>query len=178
MTCFTRSSVPPEEVPPIYERYLTGLSDDRVGMVLQAQVTELERLCKELTESGAMFRYAEGKWTIKEVIGHLLDTERVFAYRLLRISRGDVTELHGFDDTAYVLQGRFNQRSAESLLSEFRLQRASTLALVNGIPDAAWPRMGTANGFRVSARALVLIILGHTAHHFGLLRDRYGLPAA
>jgi hypothetical protein len=124
-----------------------------------------------------MFRYAEGKWTIKEVIGHLLNTERVFAYRLLRISRGDVTELPGCDETIYTAEGRFNLRSVEELVSEFKLQRSSTLALVNGIPASAWPRVGTANGFRTSARALVYIILGHTAHHGRVLRERYRLPA-
>ena len=120
---------------------------------------------------------SQGKWTIKEVIGHLLDSERVFAYRLLRISRGDATELPGFDETTYAPEGQFNQRSLSALVSEFQLQRASTFALVNGIPLAAWPRMGTANGFQTSARALVYVILGHTVHHFGLLRERYGLPA-
>jgi hypothetical protein len=120
---------------------------------------------------------AEGKWTIKEVIGHLLDTERVFAYRLLRISRGDATELPGFDENSYVPEGHFNRRGIAGLVSEFRLQRASTLALVNGIPPSAWTRHGTANGFRTSARALVYVILGHTAHHFEILRRRYHLSA-
>ena len=80
------------------------------------QARELEALCAGLSESGAMFRYAEGKWTVKEVIGHLLDTERVFGYRLLRISRGDVTELPGFDETTYVPEGQFDQRSVEELV--------------------------------------------------------------
>jgi hypothetical protein len=93
-----------------------------------------------------------------------------------RISRGDATELPGFDETTYAPEGQFNLRSVGALVSEFTLQRASTLALVRGIPQAAWPRVGTANGFRTSARAIVYIILGHTAHHFGLLRERYGLP--
>jgi hypothetical protein len=148
-----------------------------VGGHLQAQASELEALCAGLSESGAMFRYAEGKWTVKEVIGHLLDTERVLAYRLLRISRGDVTAMPGFDETTYAPEGQFNQRTVDELVSEFKLQRASTLALVNGIPPAAWPRVGTANGFRTSARALVYIILGRTAHHYRVLRERYRLPA-
>ena len=177
MTTLTLSAVPAEEAAPFYEDFLAAFPDGRVGIHLQAQVVELEELCAGLTESGAMFRYDEGKWTIKEVIGHLLDTERVFAYRLLRISRGDVTELPGFDETTYASQGRFSLRSVEELVSEFKLQRASTLALVNGIPPAAWPRIGTANGFRTSARALVYIILGHTAHHYRVLRERYRLPA-
>ena len=177
MAMLTLSSVPAEEAAPFYKDFLAAFPDGRVGFHLQAQVAELEELCAGLTESGAMFRYAEGKWTIKEVIGHLLDTERVFAYRLLRISRGDVTELPGFDETTYAAEGQFNLRSVEELVSEFKLQRASTLALVNGIPPAAWPRVGTANGFRTSPRALVYIILGHTAHHCRVFRERYRLPA-
>jgi hypothetical protein len=177
MGMLTLPQVPPEEAAPFYQDFLAAFPDGRVGIHLQTQVVELEELCAGLTESGAMFRYAEGKWTIKEVIGHLLDTERVYAYRLLRISRGDVTELPGFDETTYASQGQFNLRSVEELVSEFTLQRASTLALVNGIPPAAWPRVGTANGFRTSARALVYIILGHTAHHCRVLRERYRLPA-
>ena len=95
----------PEEAAPYYEDFLAAFSDGRVGMHLQTQAVELEALCAGLSESGAMFRYAEGKWTVKEVIGHLLDSERVFAYRLLRISRGDVTELPGFDETTYAPEG-------------------------------------------------------------------------
>jgi hypothetical protein len=176
VTTLTLSAVPAEEAAPFYESFLAAFPDGRVGIHLQAQAVELDRLCAGLTESGAMFRYAEGKWTIKEVIGHLLDTERIFAYRLLRISRGDVTELPGFDETVYAPEGQFNLRGISELVSEFRLQRASTLALVNGIPAAAWPRVGTANGFRTSARAIVYIVLGHTAHHYRLLRERYRLP--
>ena len=173
----TLSSVPAEEAAPYYKEFLAACPDGRVGIRLQAQAVELEELCAGLTESGAMFRYAEGKWTVKELIGHLLDTERVFAYRLLRISRGDVTAMPGFDERSYVPAGQFNLRSVNELVSEFTLQRASTLALVNGIPPAAWPRVGTANGFCTSARALVYITLGHTAHHCRVLRERYRLPA-
>jgi hypothetical protein len=172
----TLSLVPPEEAAPVHHRFLAAFPDGRVGVHLQTQVTELDELCAGLTDSGAMFRYAGDKWTIKEVIGHLLDTERVFAYRLLRIARGDGTELPGFDENVYTPEGQFNVRGIEELLTEFRLQRSSTLALVNGVPLAAWPRTGVANGFRVSARAIVYVILGHTAHHVGLLRERYGLP--
>jgi hypothetical protein len=113
----TLSSVPADEAAPFYQDYLAAFPDGRVGIHLPAQAVELEELCAGLTESGAMFRYAEGKWTIKEVIGHLLDTERVFAYRLLRISRGDVTELPGFDETTYAPEGQFNLRGAEALIS-------------------------------------------------------------
>jgi DinB family protein len=175
MTILTLPRVSPGEAAPFYEDFLAAFPDGQVGAHLRAQAAELDDLCGNLSESDAMFRYAEGKWTIKEVLGHLMDTERVFAYRLLRISRGDVTELPGFDESMYVPAGQFNLRRVDDLVSEFKLQRASTLALVNAIPPAAWPRVGTANGFRTSARALVYIILGHTAHHVRILRERYGL---
>jgi DinB superfamily len=178
MASFTLPQVPSHEAAPFYGEFLAAFPDGRVGAHLQAQLSELDGLCAGLSESGAMLRYAEGKWTIKEVIGHLIDTERVFAYRLLRISRGDTIALSGFDETRYVPEGQFNLRSVNALVSEFRLQRASTIALANGITPAAWTRIGTANGFRTSARALVYIILGHTAHHFRVLTERYRLPVA
>jgi hypothetical protein len=174
----TLPQVPPEEAAPFYGPFLAACPDGRVGVHLRAQASELEALCAGLSESGAMFQYAEGKWTVKEVIGHLLDTERVYAYRLLRISRGDVRAMPGFDERSYVPAGQFNLRSVHELVSEFALQRASTLALANGVPSAAWLHIGTANGFRTSARALVYIILGHTEHHLRLLRERYRLPSA
>jgi hypothetical protein len=172
----TLSQPLPEEAAPVYGPYLAMFPDGRVGVHLQAQTSVLEALCTGLSESGAMFQYAEGKWTIKEVIGHLLDTERVLAYRLLRISRGDVTALPGFDDKSYVPAGQFNLRPVNELVSEFTAQRASTLALANGVPSDSWLHIGTASGFRISARALVYIILGHTDHHLRLLRERYRLP--
>jgi len=175
MTKLMLPQAAPDEAAPFYGEFLSAFPDGRVGMHLEAQASELAGLCTGLSESGAMFQYASGKWTIKEVIGHLLDTERVFAYRLLRISRGDPTELPAFDEKSYVPAGQFNRRGIAELVSEFRLQRASTLALVNGVPPSAWTRQSTANGFRTSARALVYIILGHTAHHLVVLRERYGL---
>jgi len=171
-------NVPAEEAAPFYRDFLAAFPDGHVDSHLRAQVSELEAQCAGLTESRAMFRYAEGKWTIKEVVGHLLDTERVYAYRLLRISRNDSTALAGFDETRYVPEGQFNDRAIRDLVYEFRLQRASTIALANGIPLVAWTRVGTANGFHISARALIHIILGHTAHHVRLLRERYRLPMA
>jgi DinB family protein len=165
----TLSSVPVEEAAPFYKDFLAAFPDGRVGLHLQAQVVELEALCAGLTESEAMFRYDEGKWTTKEVIGHLLDTERVFAYRLLRISRGDVTELPGFDETTYAPEGQFSLRSVDELVLEFKLQRASTLALVNGIPQAAWPRVGTAKWLPYERSGTCL-------HHSGAHRASLSYP--
>ena len=108
MDVLTLAQVPPEEAAPFYGAFLAAFPDGRVGIHLQTQARELEALCAGLSESGPMFQYANGKWHVKEVIGHLLDTERVFAYRLLRISRGDVTMMPGFDETSYVPEGLFS----------------------------------------------------------------------
>lgn len=175
MTELTLPQVSADEAAPFYREFLAAFPDGRVGMHLQAQSSELEALCAGLSESAASFQYAPGKWTVKEVIGHLVDTERVFAYRLLRISRGDATPLPGFDETRYVPEGQFNLRPIDRLVSEFTLQRASTAALAHGIPATAWTRTGTANGFPISARAMIYVVLGHTAHHLAILRDRYRL---
>ena len=172
----TLPPVPADEAAPFYATYFAACPDGPIGVNLRAQTAELESLCAGLSETGAVFRYAEGKWTVKEVIGHLLDAERIFAYRLLRISRGDVTSLPGFDENAYVPAGQFNVRDLKELVSEFTLQRESTLALMNSVPSSAWLNVGSANGFRTSARALACIILGHTQRHFRLLRERYRLP--
>lgn len=176
MDDFILTPAPPEEAAPFYERFLAACPDGRVGYHLKQQVSELQALCANLDEEGALFCYQEGKWSIKEVIGHILDTERVLAYRLLRIGRKDSTPLGGFDETAYVPAGQFNHRSIQNLLAEFALIRGSTLALAQGIPQNAWDFLGIANGYPTSARALVFIILGHTAHHLELLQSRYGLP--
>lgn len=109
-------------------------------------------------DTAALARYASGKWSVKEVLGHLTDAERIFSYRLLRIGRGDATSL-------------------SSLLAEFRTVRLSSLALVGGIPSPAWFERGTASGKPITVRALAYILVGHVAHHLGVLRDRYGLGA-
>jgi hypothetical protein len=112
---------------------------------------------------------------VREVVGHLCDAERIFAYRLLRIARGDETPLAGFDENTYVPAGSFESRELNALIKEWMATRDSTIALVRGLPADAWTRRGTANGKNVSAAALAYIILGHVEHHLGILRDRYGV---
>ena len=175
ITALTLPAIPAGEAAPFYGGYLAAVPDGRVGLHLQAQITEVEALCGGLDNAEAAFRYADGKWTVKEVLGHVIDAERIFACRLLRIARGDATPLAGFDEKLYVPAGDFNARDIGDLVSEFVLQRASTLALAGGLPAAAWPRLGEANGHPTSARALAYVIIGHTAHHLGVLRERYGL---
>lgn len=164
-----------DEAAPAYHRYLDKVATEDIGSELSAQLEEVERLLEPLTEQAAPYRYAEGKWSVKEVLGHLCDAERIFSYRLLRIGRRDATPLPGFDENAYVPAAHFDRRSLSSLLAEFRAVRLSTAALVEGLGDDCWVLRGEASSKPVSARALAYIIVGHVAHHLGVLRERYGL---
>jgi hypothetical protein len=164
-----------DEHAPYYAGYVAAVPDERIGAQLQAQGDLLARLLAPLDEAQARHRYAPGKWSVKEVVGHLADVERVFAYRLLRIVRGDATPLPGFDEDAYVAAGDFDARPLSALVDEFRAARASTLALVLGVGAAHWERRGIASGHAVSARALAWLLAGHVAHHVRLLHERYGI---
>jgi hypothetical protein len=168
----------PDESIPYYHRYIAKVGDQNLGDQLKEQLHEVEQLFENVTDRDALARYAEGKWSIKEVLGHLCDVERIFTYRLLRIGRGDQTPLPGFDENAYVPAGGFDERPLPMLLTEFRAVRLSTIALIEGLPAEAWGHWGEANQAPITARALAYIIVGHVAHHLGVLRDRYGLGAA
>ncbi len=143
--------------------------------ILAAQLAATRKLLAPLDERRALHRYANGKWSIKEVIGHVSDVERVFAHRALRFARADATPLPGFDENAYVPEGGFDGRPLDSLLDEFAAVRGASRALFAGLDEEAWRRQGTANGAAVSVRALATIIAGHELHHLALLRDRYGV---
>jgi len=140
---------------------------------LGAQLDTVRRLLQAVPEEQAEFRYSPEKWSVKEVIGHLCDSERVFAYRLLRIARADETPLPGFEENDYVSEANFDARTLADLADEWAAIRAATRLLVRGIGPAAWERRGTASGKPVSARALLYILIGHTQHHLGVLRSRY-----
>ncbi len=165
----------PDEAAPYYQGYIARVGGENIGEQLGEQLAEIERLCAGLDDRSALARYAPGKWSIKELLGHLNDAERIFSYRLLRISRGDATPLPGFEQNDYVPAGHFDERPLAELLAEFRAIRLSTMALASGIPAAAWSAQGVASDNRVSARALLYIIVGHVTHHLGVLRAKYGL---
>lgn len=165
----------PEESVSYYHSYINEVSDDDLGTQLLQQLREVEQLFEHVTDRDALARYAEGKWSIKEILGHLCDTERIDSYRLMRIARGDITPLPGYDENAYVPAGRFDDRPLPMLLGELRAVRLSTAALLEGLPEEAWGRWGEANGERITARALSYIIVGHVSHHLGVLRSRYNL---
>jgi hypothetical protein len=167
-----------DEAAPYYHAYIAEVAGENIGEQLIEQLSQIERLFSRLDDGAALARYAPGKWSIKEVLGHLCDAERIFAYRLLRISRGDPTALPGFDQNPYVVAGQFDERPLEDLMSEFRAIRFSTVALVSGIPARGWTERGVASESVVTPRALAYIMVGHVAHHLLVLRDRYGLGSA
>lgn len=156
-----------------YQPYVAEVPEGGLLATLAAQRDSTAAVLAEIPEARAGYRYAAGKWSIKEVVGHVTDAERVFSYRALRIARADATPLPGFDENAWVPAGGFDRRTLADLAAELRAVRGSTLALFGGFDADAWPRMGTASGHPVSARALAWILAGHERHHLRVLRERY-----
>ena len=161
-----------------YEKYVALVPSGDFLEILLNQQRDLVRLLSPLTEEQAEFRYAPGKWSVKEVLGHISDTERIFAYRMLRIARGDQTPLASFEQDGYIKAGNFSARKLEDLLHEFSMVRESTICLVRSLDDAAWLRRGTASQKEVSVLALAFIIAGHERHHRIILENHYLAAAA
>jgi hypothetical protein len=165
----------PDEYAPFYSGYISHVSGRDVSAILDSQPAELRGLIQPLAEEDGAARYEPGKWSVKEVLGHMADTERVMSYRMLRVARGDETPLPGFEQDPYVAAARSDTRTLDSLLSELEAVRSATVSLVRSLGEEAWGRKGTASGRAVSARALAHIVAGHWAHHVQILRERYGL---
>jgi len=146
---------------------------------LAAQPRELFQLLSPVTEENASYRYGPGKWSIRQTIGHLADTERVLSYRAMCFARGETKELPGFDENLFVAHAPFDDRTLEDLKAEFAAVRASTVLLFRHMPMDAWLRRGVANRNPVSVRALAFTIVGHVRHHIAILGERYlpGMPA-
>ena len=167
----------PDEIPSHYLGYINRVPEADPVMVCASQIEETATLLRSVSETDALYRYGRGKWSIKEIVGHLADTERIMSYRALRIARGDTTALPSFDENAYVPVARFDDRSLADLVGELRTVRAATLALLRTFDADAWRRRGTASGKPVSVRALGFMIPGHERHHVEILRTRYGVRA-
>ncbi|MBI1798243.1 MAG: DinB family protein [Candidatus Eisenbacteria bacterium] len=167
-----------DEFGPYYGKYLCLISTDDARPALEDRCRETLAMVGGLGDQRALERYAPGKWSIKETLGHVCDVERVMSYRALRLGRGDRTPLPGFDENLYVPNSRADRRPLAGLCAELSALRESTLALIRGFDEEALMRRGEASGQPFSVRALLWVIAGHEIHHANLLRDRYGLAAA
>jgi len=163
----------PSEYNEYYEKYVSLIDDTDLLSTLEEQMRETRDLFAGFPEERGSHAYADGKWTVKEVISHLLDGERIFAYRLLRIARGDETPLEGFEQDGYIENSHANERTFNDLLCEFGELRAANLRLMRSMDDADWQRGGTASGSPVTARALAFIMAGHVQHHLNIIRECY-----
>src|SRR5690554_4424532 len=168
------SELSKSEYPPYYEQYLSQLNLT-MGLLEELEATHhyFIKFVQDIPMDKHNYRYDVGKWTIKEIIQHLIDSERVFAYRALRFSRNDKTELPGFDENHYVTNSEANQRHLKDLLIEFSLVRHTTLALFKSFSEVVMNRNGIASGHKVSVRALGFIIIAHQEHHKKVFQERY-----
>jgi len=161
------------EYSSFYKNYITILGEVNLLEVLNNSLENLISTLKNLPEDKLQYRYEEGKWTIKELIQHIIDAERVLSYRALRFSRNDTTNLQGFDEDWYVENSNGNDRDFDELLSEFSLVRKATISLFKSFSNKMLTNIGSANGSDISVRALGFIIAGHQIHHLNIIKEKY-----
>ena len=156
-----------------YASYVKLVPEGNMAEILEKQMKETVMMLSSLTDHKSEHRYAPGKWSIKEVIGHITDTERIMSYRLLCIARGETVSLPGYDENKYVEEANFDNLTLKELLDHFACVRQSTIHLLKSLSEEALLRKGTANNTEVSARALLTIIAGHELHHRNIIQKRY-----
>ena len=161
------------EYPEYYERYVSLVPDGDIEEILRKQQSETNALLNSISEESALRAYAPGKWTLKEVIGHMSDTERVMSYRMLALARKESTPLQGMDQDLYVSSANFNQLTWSKLQGDLGIVRSATLSLISTIDEVAWTRSGTVWNSFVSTRAFAYIIAGHELHHLKVISERY-----
>jgi len=162
------------EYAPFYAGYVALVPEADVLGVLESQPAEFDAIAGALSVERETSRYAPGKWSVRQVVGHVVDAERVFGYRAFCISRGEQTALPGFDENDYVARATWAQRPLGELAREFAAVRASNLEALRPLDAEAWRRSGIANASPISVRALAFIMAGHVRHHLSVLRRRYG----
>src|SRR5215475_8627392 len=161
------------EYAPYFEKYISLAREEEIVATLDKQIEGTLSLIRGLSAAQGDLRYAPGKWSVKEVIGHLIDTERIFAYRALRFARNDATPLPGFDENSFVDNAGFGSRTLADLAEEFEHTRKSNIYLFKSLDGDSSLRRGVANDNEISVRALAYNIAGHELHHVGILRSRY-----
>jgi uncharacterized damage-inducible protein DinB len=169
----TRSKPAAGDYAPYAEQYVALVSGDDILGALGNQLKQTTTLFSGRSERDGNFRYAPGKWTVKEVVGHVADTERIFAYRAMRFARGDQTPLSGFEQDDYVRSARFTERKLAEVVEEYADVRRANLDLFRSLDDEAWRRRGVANNSPVTVLALAYIIAGHELHHRKIIEERY-----
>ncbi len=161
------------EHPAFFTKYINCVPSDDLLQELEHNGKQTIATLKDVSEEQANFRYAPDKWSLKEVIGHMVDTERIMSYRALRIARGDVTPLPGFDENAYVSHSDSSERTLANLLNDFSIVRQATINLLEPLSNAAWSRVGVASNNEITVRALGFVIAGHELHHRNVIVERY-----
>ena len=175
MTTTLRARPDVSEYAPFYHGYVQAVPEGDIVELLRSGGQELLDAVGRIPEDRGGFRYGPEKWSIREVLGHLIDAERIFSYRALRVARGDHTPLASFDENAYVKTAGSDARTIADLVRELRAVRESTVLLFQSLPDDAWGQRGVASGKDVSLRALAYITAGHARHHLRILRERYSI---
>jgi len=171
-----RSIAKPQEgeFPPYADMYIRLMPDDGLLLKhLRDNFIAMKQLILSLPEEKLNYSYAQNKWTIKEILVHIIDDERIYAYRALCFARNDKTELPGFEQDNYALHSRANERSLENILEEYEAVRNATIALLNGLPEDSFLRMGIANNNKATVRALAYHLAGHELHHINLIKEKY-----
>jgi hypothetical protein len=161
------------EYAPFYETYISKVQGNDILATLDDQRRQMLLLLSGRTESDGDIRYAPGKWSVKEVLGHVCDGERILSYRALCIARGEATPLPGYDENSYVANAPFSHRPLPDLIEDFIAVRRATLSLFRNFDDDAWMRRGKANNNEVTVRAIAYIIAGHELHHRLALQEKY-----
>ncbi|KRF12045.1 DinB family protein [Paenibacillus sp. Soil787] len=162
-----------EEYSPFFTGYICQVPEGDYLSFLHGQLDAVDALFSPITDEQGLYRYEPGKWSLKEILGHMTDTERIMSYRMLRIARGDTTNLPGFDQDVYITNASFDELSMEDLLKDFQAVRQATFSLLQTISEAAWSRKGIANNNEISARAIAYVIAGHAQHHLGVIQQKY-----
>lgn len=163
----------PDSYPTYFENYINLIPEDEVLTALKNQQKNAVQLFENISEEQSLYRYAEKKWTIKEVLQHLIDSERIFAYRALSIARRDSNPLHSFNEQQYAANAGANYRSLKDLLEELETSRKSTILLFNSFEKENLFQSGQINDYQMSVLALGFTIAGHGAHHLKIIKERY-----
>lgn len=162
-----------DEYLSFYQSYIQTVPEGDLIEIMRDNLETTLKLLWSVSEEKSTFRYADGKWTIRELLGHMIDAERVFSYRALRFSRNDQTDLQGFDENVFIANSNYNNRTFSSIINEFEHLRKANIILFSGLTEEMWEFIGTANKGVVSVRALGCIIIGHENHHIRILKERY-----